>query len=218
MSKLVQAILVEKTDDISHEAAVRVAATASLNTAFLDMDDEFRDPVWEEWLSGPFTKTVRRVKPAIMERLIAADGPEFAQAMIVDIPGLPRSMSLRPMTMDQFPKLVRNAQVSGFDVPKEFTTLDSIDVVQINFDAGKVAIVVNDELGMTTGKECAQVSHGFWIAWLNGVRDERKGYYPAVMRVSQKDFSQLEETARYCVNDNGLTEFDGVVTKTVLVM
>jgi len=63
-------LLVDKTNPASHIDAVHAAALASvLAFAGESLSHEDPDPSWAAWLSGPFTKSVRRADAKTFEKL-----------------------------------------------------------------------------------------------------------------------------------------------------
>lgn len=185
MSNLVQPIVVSAEGN--HLDAVAAAATASLGGFGND------SPVYREWLSGPFTKTVRRCKAAQFERLRDAFGVYEA------VSGTARAFAMDPVAYDDMPKAVRNLQVSGTEMPRGESSID--------LGADYWSAVVNGSLGMSTGKTAAQVAHAFWMA----------GRVLNIIEVAGHEFERLLPDATYVVRDAGLTEFDGPTT-TVAVM
>lgn len=188
---LVQPIVLRATG--THENAVEAAARASVSAFPGEPTD-----MWVRWLSGRFTKSVRRAKPALFARL--AD--EFG-ATIVDV-GDAAAFALSPRAYAEFGPLAK-LQVSGTSLPREL----GCDVV----DEGWHGIIVNDDLSMTTGKEAAQVAHGMWVDAMS--TDDWSGNVP-IARVNAEDFERLSHSGRVIL-DAALTEFDRP-TRTVAVI
>lgn len=174
----------------SHADACRAAALASV-TAWLAHHEH---PSWEPWLAGRFTKTVRRAKnehalsraldtgPAVVERVA-----EAAAAALV------------PTTYYEMDRFVRKLQVTGLDLSREPGSA-AVD--------GGPTILVNADLGMSTGKTAAQVSHGLF-AWLLTLDETaRMDWFYSGRRFGLAEVSAAEVTgaAGLAVHDAGLTE------------
>ncbi|KQO98198.1 peptidyl-tRNA hydrolase [Leifsonia sp. Leaf264] len=137
--RLVQPIVIETGPDATHQGTVRAAALACVAAYAADRDNP--ESLWEEWLSGPFTKVVRRAKPAVFAKLtplVSIEGPGG------------RAAAFGPVDDADVPKDLSRLQVSGTDLPRAATRPQPDP---------RAVVVVNKDLGMTTGKTAAQVSH-----------------------------------------------------------
>jgi len=149
----VQPILVTKTG--SHLATVRAAAMASV-LAFLGSREL---PSWQEWLAGPFTKTVRRTSTGKLEAAAAAD-QVTARVAVADADGtVSMAVAYAPSRYSQLPREVVKAQVSGTDLAR---TADQPE-------PGPFEVWVQESL--TTGKASAQAAHAAWIWMLHRLQD-----------------------------------------------
>ena len=117
------------------------------------------------------------------------------------------------MTYEDFPHQLRRAQVS-LELPHMQETPYGLreaeaEFTRVELEGGESPIlVVNAELGMSTGKECAQVAHAYWMAWMASGCSETAFYpEPRIVRVTAKAFQKLTSRARKSVLDAGLTEF-----------
>lgn len=193
-SAFVQPIFILQSPEATHEDAVIAAARASVK-AHSDFPE---DPNWSPWLSNTFTKTVRRARPNKFNKLVEELGAEPVRV------GTARAVAGAPRLYKDFTKTMNSAQVSGTNFPRSegFVSLDSI--VLLDF-----ILCSNHDLGMTTGKECAQVAHAAWMAHLRGIDS---WFY---MSLPSEDFNTLYESGLFVVRDNGLTEFNGP-TNTVV--
>lgn len=164
-SELVQPILLTKTG--YHLDAVMASALASIE-AYLVHPDE---PAWSHWLSGAFTKTVRRgtagqfaiVSSSYPGAGYAADTPVF------DDPDIPpaQAYALLPCSADELPHPVNKMQVAGFERPRwsdpeQYAHHGHWD----GEDRYMVHLFLNAKLGMSTGKSAAQAAHALWMAWI----------------------------------------------------
>lgn len=205
MSNLVQPILV--TLDDSHERIVTAAARASL----LACEDVASEP-WATWLSGRFTKTVRRIKEKELAKLRLLDTPhvEVESGNMV-------AMAFEPMAYDAFPKLLKNAQVKGTEAPREAAHADE-DLVEFMREYHTPLYLINEDLGMSTGKTAAQLAHAYWMAWQTSQSKTPESFpHPPTLWVKQEVFEKYKPAAEQVVTDAGLTELSGP-TETVLVV
>lgn len=155
MSDLVQPILVHKNSG-SHLDVVVAVAQASVGAWMASKHIPECAERWDKWLSGPFTKTVRRADQKTLEALFweaetvvsGEDGPEGAAI----------AMAFLPMSPQEFPKEIKRAQVSGLNRPR--IHLPFLKNPHITYPR----VVVDEALEMSTGKTAAQVAHGVF-AW-----------------------------------------------------
>jgi peptidyl-tRNA hydrolase len=143
---LVQPIVIARTG--SHEDAVRCAAEASLR-AYLAAPDL---PEWQDWLSGIFTKTVRRAKPAEYEKARAVG------ALAEVCHGGASALAFAPYPADNLPRPIARLQVSGTELERRGWGEEQ--------DGAYAIVALNEDLGMSTGKAAAQAAHALWSAWL----------------------------------------------------
>ncbi|MCL2091978.1 MAG: hypothetical protein FWH11_12415 [Micrococcales bacterium] len=193
---LVQPIVVDKAG--THLATIRAAAVASVLCWYAGRLDE----VWAVWLSGPFTKTVRRAKTAQVLALAQMPG-----SVTVGRPGDPGfAVALPPVRYTDLPREIVRLQVSGTDLPR--------DPALAGDDDCPVALLLRDDL--TTGKAAAQAAHAL-MAWALPKADGMGGEVDALVEhagppVSLVDPELLEKAARrpgtVAIRDNGLTEVE----------
>lgn len=206
--ELVQPILV--STEGSHEATVIAAALACV-TAWREDKNE---PCWDEWLSQPFAKSVRRMKPAKLARLLTEQPAGSAVAHVNNATAL----AYRPMLMADFPAEVARAQVSGTDFPREkWPVLEAHEWVWEIRD-NRTLLVVNPELDdtMSTGKQAAQAAHALLglaltddSIILSNVR--------VVRALTPEIFADAVKHARVVIQDAGRTEIKpGSVTFVAL--
>jgi peptidyl-tRNA hydrolase len=155
VSDLVQAIAVHKDPEATHEDVVMACALAATK-ALLGFRD---DPIWDEWLAGRFTKTVRRGTKAQLVAVI----PESAGVAVCN--GV-QAFAFYPMTYEDFPKPLAKMQVQGLDQPRA-----GVWTVKATLRHDDPMVVINPAVEMTTGKMAAQVAHGLMAAVLR--RDDR---------------------------------------------
>lgn len=205
MSDLVQPILV--TLDDSHERIVTTAARASLLACKAPTEEP-----WATWLSGRFTKSVRRVKEKDLAKVEALALPHASLTG-----GNMRAVAFQPLAYDDFPRPLRSAQVQGTDAPREAENADAA-LVDFMLDHHSPLYLVNDSLHMSTGKTAAQVAHAYWMAWLSqSERSPSEFPHPATMWVDASVFDKYKSRAKHVVTDSGLTELSGP-TDTVIVL
>lgn len=159
VSKLVQPIvlLVDKADPAAHTDGVRAAALASVRAYAQDLNrPDGPDASWAKWLSGPFTKTVRRADVKTFRKIAGSyEDTDFGYAKI----GAAEAMAFRPVSNEDMDKPLSRLQVSGTTFPDRPT-----DHEDVQPHADTPLLVVNASLGMSTGKAAAQASHGL-LAW-----------------------------------------------------
>lgn len=200
--ELVQAILVSTAG--GHEDTVVAAACASVG-AWLSSRE---DPRWATWLSGPFAKTVRRVKPARLASVAAAYGLDVVEF------GSAAAVAFAPARYDEFAREVAQAQVSGTDFARagSWSAPAAPDAV---------TLLLNPDLApaMSTGKTAAQAAHALMAHLLGSpspdpVPPQRLA---VVVPASMAAFDQAAAAARVVIADSGRTEIEpGSVTFVVV--
>lgn len=186
-SALVQPIVLPP--DAKHHplsAVITVASTAS--AAALATCDR-SDPAWSAWLDGRFTKSVR----------VAKSRADFTAALegassVVETPDL-AAAAFAPMTYPDMPKWMSRARVEGLRCEDDLPDLPG---------DGEWAVGVIAE--MSAGKTAAQVAHALCRIVL------ATGGLPSfsVYRAQDTVAGPIE------IIDAGLTEFDGVPTRTIV--
>lgn len=217
-STLVQVIVVR---DDKENLATRNEVIANVAKASVAALDQNYGPVWEEWISGAYTKSVRRAKPKDFAKLLTLDLPH---AVIND-----HVVAFAPMPYYELPKELARTQVSGLQTIEEDG--DYYDVVStpkhrahpnpesaVEHDPVQATtLVINDALGMSAGKKAAQAAHGLMMSWRSmslayRVEFAAKGYPVHLVHVGDEQFQKA--WARLTVVDNGHTE---VAAKTATV-
>lgn len=189
----VQPIVVDKAG--AHEATVTCAAVASVLTyLFRDPADA---PLFDAWLSGPFTKSVRRAPSAQL--------PALAQAhagALVHI-GASRAVAFAPVRYADLPRALSRLQVSGTDFPR--AAFDSPTT-----DRPPVHVAVDHSL--STGKAAAQAAHALFGWVLQATPEQVQAFLGAAMgtQVLFVDAAELarlaEPVSNVAIRDNGYTE------------
>lgn len=189
----VQPIVVDKAG--AHEATVTCAAVASILTyLFRDPAD---GPVFDAWLSGPFTKSVRRAPSARLPALAQA----HAGAMVHI--GASRAVAFAPVRYADLPRALSRLQVSGTDFPR--ASFDSPTA-----DRPPVHVAVDRSL--TTGKAAAQAAHALFGWVLQATPEQVQAFLGAAMGtqvlfVDAAELARLAEPSRnVAIRDNGYTE------------
>jgi peptidyl-tRNA hydrolase len=205
-------LLVDKNNPASHRDSILAAAIASVDAyAGLKWVDA---PEWLEWLSGRFTKSVRRADLKTFNKL-AADVSNKSESLITI--GNARAMAFKPSSYEEMPKSLTRLQVSGTDLPDLPATVPS------RKRSGDPVIILNGALGMSTGKAAAQAAHALFAWQLN------RGYDDAELASLQllstdlviataEEFTGLQTVAAGpLIIDAGLTEI-APDTATAFVM
>lgn len=184
---LVQPIVL--LDAGTHADACRAVALVSV-TVWLTHEH----PSWEPWLAGRFTKTVRRAKNENAINRVLGTGPA-----VVERVGEAVAVALLPSTYLEMDRFVRKLQVTGLDLARE---------AGAGTDDGGPTILVNADLGMSTGKTAAQVAHGLF-AWLLSMDEEaRTAWFYSGRRFDLAEVStaELATSTGLAIHDAGLTE------------
>ena len=197
----VQPIIVAKYG--THEETVRLGALASAQVGLLPNHRPQDVAALESWLSGAFTKTVRRASYEQMMKVLAwckeeniayADAAEHDSAAI----------ALPPMQYSDLPKVISRLQVSGTDLPRE-----GADYGGPNGGLVQVDVLEN----LTTGKATAQAAHALWL-WILQANDQDVSMWKKseanLLDIAFSDPSRLSHLSKanpdLSIRDNGLTE------------
>lgn len=202
-SAWVQPILVDRAGE--HRATIEAAARASVLAYLRDP----ANPAWEQWLSGPFTKTVRRVTASKLDAARQAAVAADITTCDTDLDA-GRALAYPPFLRDALPREVAKAQVSGTDLPRG---------ERQSQDSGPFRILVDDTL--TTGKAAAQAAHAAWMRLVTRNLDDpeqvaewgRHGAPLSVTLVTKEQLAALERdksgvTGYHFVHDAGWTEVE----------
>lgn len=215
MSKYVQQILVAPRDHVSDIAATGTASGLCYATS------DITQPEWTEWLSGAFTKTVRKVKTITKLSNITAALPTGVASG-----DIPHSYAYPPETLEHTPEKIRKIHVSGYDHElKEYPTslflsgelvTTEPEIISSVIDSHSFPKVKVDEtLGMSTGKTAAQVSHAV-TAWLMNQSDAVVSEWVQRPYILVLDSIPTGWEPVVRIVDNGLTEIPSG-SETVLV-
>ncbi|WP_422759100.1 peptidyl-tRNA hydrolase [Paenarthrobacter sp. C1] len=203
-SSLVQPIvlLVDKNDPASHRDSILAAAVASVD-AYAGTLSSLRDEAWTQWLSGRFTKSVRRADLKTFTKL-AADEDNKSESLISI--GKAKALAYAPAFYEDMPKSLMRLQVSGTDLPDEPATVPS------RKRSGDPVIVLNGALGMSTGKAAAQAAHALFAWQLNRGHDDAELASLQLLSTdlviaTEEEFTGLQTIAAGpLIVDAGLTE------------
>lgn len=209
--KLVQPIAV--LPGTHHETIAAVAIASARATIRHDIN---LDP-WRAWLSGSFTKSVRRVRRAAHLDQIRLDPDAICHALVGDAVAI----AYRPMPYDDFPKQLSRLRVSGLDRRDDAVP----DSWSYSFDRSVRAhapqVVLNRSVDMTTGKAAAQVAHAM-VLWSLAVPEGIATTWAddPTLHLSTADLDTQrvapEGGRSIIVRDNGLTEVDpGTITARI---
>lgn len=143
----VMVLLVDRDRPAPESDGIAAVALASVLAYAADPSH----PDWQRWLSGPVTKSVRRADAKTYAKTAQAH-PEAIEAT----QGRGRALALPPLPMDGLPKTLARLQVSGTQL--------SAGAAEPAAD-GLPMIVLNQDLGMSTGKAAAQAAHALF-AWV----------------------------------------------------
>lgn len=192
--ELVQPIilLVDREDPCAEDQGIAVAALASVGALLANP----RHPYWKPWARGAFAKSVRRADAKMFAK-VAGEFPDHALAEI----GEAKALGFAPMPADALPKRLAKLQVSGTTLPAGGTG-----------EPTPLRIVINDSLGMSTGKAAAQAAHALFAWVLEGAPAELDrwragGCALSIERVGAKEFNTRARGANApVIHDAGRTE------------
>lgn len=206
----IQPIVVRRSG--SHEEMIAAVASASV-LAYAESAD---DPSWVQWLSGPFTKSVRRGTNG--QVTLASTLPE-AQST-VDV-GDAEAHGFLPVQYKDMPPLLRKMQVSGTEQVRTGRWVHAAvpDAVAV----ATPTLVLNPSVAMTTGKTAAQAAHGSFLWWLGLGPTDRKLWadndcaLSVCQALTPATFARAVDAAAAVVTDAGFTEIPaGSLTVAVL--
>lgn len=165
-----------------------MTAVATASAAALVAADRAH-PAWSGWLSGRFTKSVRVAKSRSDFDIALAAGDYTAESAGV------RAVAFTPTTHPQMPRWMTRSRVQGLNCADDLLAAPGDG----EWTLGLVA-------QMSAGKAAAQAAHATCMIVL------RTGALPrfSVFRADEHAAGVVE------VIDAGLTEFDGIATRTVV--
>jgi len=209
--ELVQQIAVSNSG--SHSDVVCAVARASAKLLLA----EFDHPQMQAWLSGRFTKTVRRGSFAKVDALAESIVPNATAGVGLlgdDLSeSIVRAVAFLPMARDEVPPALGKLRVADFNRPHDGNWSE--------MNAGP-SLFVNGDVEMSTGKTAAQVAHAL-CAWLLRLPPGGRlrwlhsdGTAFRVREVSGDEFDEDAKRAQVVIRDAGLTEVESG-TATVLV-
>lgn len=206
-------LLVDKTNPAGHVDAITAAAIASVCAYRNALDAGTDAAAWKTWLSGRFTKSVRRADAKTFWKL--AVDPELTANGAARI-GLAKAIAYAPTTYEDLPKKLSRLQVSGTDLPE-------LPASAARPRRGDPIILLNGDLGMSTGKAAAQAAHALFAWQLNrGSTDPDVAFQQLLnaraLIASGQEFQGLKVLAAGpLIVDAGLTEI-APNTATAFVM
>lgn len=207
--RLVQPILVTLTGTHVETIHAAAAASCSMWLDFAAGGDPTRVDVWARWLSGAFTKTVRRVKQLPAPYVL--DGAHTRTA----VSGKAAAMAFDPMLPESFARPVRRAQVQGTQARLSGAEWPAAGTKHAT---AMVQVLVRGSLRMSTGKAAAQAAHAAMGAVLaargRGVRladlaDAVEHMHVRLIDDDQAFYAQVVSGAGWTlIKDAGRTEVD----------
>ena len=189
---------IEKTAPPARTDALRTAARAVL--VMLSDERSVDEGEWarvmRDWQDARIRKVVRRARGAEWRKASALPG--------ITVTGEEAEVRVfPPVPLDGWPKELAKLQVSGTD-------LDDPEPPSAP-DPAHPVLWLNPDLGMSAGKEMAQVGHGAQLAWWELTETERKawresGFPLSVATAAPGDWLALAESGLPVVRDAGFTE------------
>jgi hypothetical protein len=192
---LVQTIIVKPSTHFDTIAAAALASGLAMVHADLSSDP------WSAWLSGSFTKSVRRVKRPIELERIRALGLTSTEIAVGDAVAL----SFVPAHHEHSPPAISRLQVSGLDLARESDRFQRPGAVTPHIE-------INADVSMSTGKTAAQVAHALG-AWLLAQPLSTRWAWAGApgLNIGEVGFADYaaqgpDDASIITIVDNGLTE------------
>lgn len=200
---LIQPLVIQQTG--SHHESILAVAKASLLGCI--NESASIDDVWQQWLDDEEGKTVRRARESEFARLLA-EGKHAADVTV----GNARAIAFAPVRYTDMDKKVRRLQVNGTDFERDATAPTSLGGNRPIHPT----IVLDADLGMTTGKAAAQASHSLYAWWWTLTEDRRQEWLGSgspldVVEVTHSEFVALSSALpdyTLVIHDAGHTEIE----------
>jgi hypothetical protein len=218
MSEMVQPILVVMDNDTipCHEDVITGVCLASLHSYLgsPQFDPNQRVDNWAEWLSGRFTKSVRRVKPNGIDAILSEDPYHVADIAVNDVT---RVIGMVPRPYEEFSKKLSRTRVSGLDLER---TKRIGWAHRRRVGAQGPTLMINSSIEMSTGKMAAQCAHAVF-AWLLNATPDRVDNWIAnecpmtFAYAPQGEIEYLSSSGWDAIVDSGLTEIEPNTTTVV---
>ncbi|WP_102158798.1 peptidyl-tRNA hydrolase [Zhihengliuella halotolerans] len=210
-------LLVDKEDPAPEGDGLAAVALASVNAFLADP----LHPSWRAWSGGPVGKSVRRADAKTFDKIVEAFADEFGG--VEGDAGRGLAIGFRPHPKGEIPKKIAKLQVSGTTLPREEAPVHGAGTAE---PADAVVLVLNDSLGMSTGKAAAQSAHALFAWLLQAIRRDPgrvdawlAAEQPVTVRFADAaDFARLARSASGPrIQDAGRTEIaPGSATAFVL--
>ncbi|MFD5430219.1 peptidyl-tRNA hydrolase [Streptomyces sp. NPDC127084] len=199
---------IEKAAPPARTDALETAARAVL--VMLSDERSLGDGEWaqamRDWQDARIRKVVRRARGAEWRKASALPGITVAgeHAEVRVFP---------PVPLDGWPRELVKLQVSGTELedPKDSTGSTEPGKAARSEVPGAAVIWLNPALGMSTGKEMAQVGHGAQLLWWDMRESERDTWraagFPLSVRTARPEqWAALTASGLPTVRDAGFTE------------
>jgi peptidyl-tRNA hydrolase len=202
IDQYVQNIAVVKAG--THEEVVKAVALASV-VAYVVRPEE---PSWDQWLSGRFTKSVRRGSRAQVREAAILDS--CCSGVCV---GDAEAYGFLPLHKDVAEPALGKLQVANFERDR---------TGEWDMDDGGPTLVINESIEMSTGKTAAQAAHGLFGWFLRQSSQVRHAWNRAdspftVVSLPGDEFEEVRRNAFLTITDAGFTEIPaGSVTVVVV--
>lgn len=167
-------LLVDRTDPAAETDGIAAVALASVTAYWRALHAGADLGPWDEWLSGPFAKSVRRADRKAFSKVHAElQGLDPSHIVCGDA----EALAFPPVPAAQLPKALARLQVSGTVLPRR--------AVDSNASGAPLTVVLNEALGMTTGKAAAQAAHALFALRL--ARDPYAAVTAVHIRFADRD-------------------------------
>lgn len=177
----------------THEEALIASAKAVI--ALFDNEKSVEGNEWypylDKWMHGRIRKVARRARASAWDNVQHLNG-------ITVTHGKAEVRVLLPHALDTPPTEVKKLQVSGLDLVRESSSQNDLSI-------NSLAISLNPDVSMSTGKSMAQVGHAAQLAVFNTAEDKLTNWDSSERNIVLADWnSQSNWDAE--IQDAGFTE------------
>lgn len=183
-------LLVDREEPAPELDGILAVAIASVAAYRHDIDRGPDMGPWNEWLVGAFAKTVRRADRKSFSRV--RDEFEGTQVSV----GTAEALAFAPLRAHDMPKQLAKLQVSGTKLPAGIPSPAT---------GGGPSILLNSDLGMSTGKAAAQAAHALF-AWHLLSGGETSAATVRYVTRDEIDAARAAHPAAVAIEDAGRTE------------
>jgi peptidyl-tRNA hydrolase len=177
----------------SHEEALIASAKAIIALFDDERSEEGKEwfPYLDKWMHGRIRKVARRARASAWDNVQNLDGVTVSY-------GKAEVRVLLPHPLDNPPIEVKKLQVSGLDLPKTSNSLE-------NDSKNALALSINPDVSMSTGKSMAQIGHATQLAIFNTDEEKLSQWALSDRKVVLADWNSQDKWDAE-IQDAGFTE------------